>query len=48
MTLPTATLMRKLGCDLELVGRDRMLAIEPALRFTNANVNQYSGPATSP
>lgn len=33
-----AALMRKLGCDLELVGRERMLAIEPALRFTNANI----------
>ena len=33
-----AALMRKLGCDLELVDRERMLAIEPALRFTNANI----------
>jgi D-amino-acid dehydrogenase len=33
-----AALMRKLGCDLELVNRERMLAIEPALRFTNANI----------
>jgi D-amino-acid dehydrogenase len=33
-----AALMRKLGCDLEMVDRERMLAIEPALRFTNANI----------
>src|SRR5262249_59761532 len=33
-----AALMRKLGCDLHMVDRERMLAIEPALRFTNANI----------
>jgi D-amino-acid dehydrogenase len=33
-----AALMRKLGCDLEMVDRERMLAIEPALRFTNAQI----------
>jgi D-amino-acid dehydrogenase len=33
-----AALMRKLGCDLEMVDRERMLEIEPALRFTNAQI----------
>ena len=33
-----AALMRKLGCELELVDRERMLAIEPALRFTNTPI----------
>jgi D-amino-acid dehydrogenase len=33
-----AALMRKLGCDLEMVDRERMLTIEPALRFTNAQI----------
>jgi D-amino-acid dehydrogenase len=33
-----AALMRKLGCELEMVDRERMLEIEPALRFTNAQI----------
>jgi D-amino-acid dehydrogenase len=33
-----ARIMRDLGCDLDMLDRDQILAIEPALQFTNAPI----------